>query len=495
MKTKLTLLIISILFLSACSTTYYSSMPYDDVYYNGQNQLADDNEYNEAEVYEGEYDSEYAEEDQEEYQGEYNDYFNDFNSYYNYLYSARLRRFHSPHFSYGYYNNYFTNMYWYDMNPYMWGTSIYLNSGWMMPYQFGGWGGSFYAGFGFGGYGMGWPYYNYGWPYGYNYHNYYGIGYGFYPSYFGYYNRYFMNDYYYNSRDSYSQYYRHRPSRGRNYNQPNRQSSTFGEMYEKRYYASREDRNSGNNQRSNTRDAKSYTNKSLSVGTPSTGRNRSNTTIAEGTSGSLYRSNTPYSRLNNASGKTSVQKNVANQNAKSYTKPQETRKTSNVSTSRRNLQNTRVIKTYQNTNLKYSKPNTTKSLYNRNSDSRQYNTQQEYSNSGSRTAARPSLNRTSSNNSLKSLKRVITSPSRSSGSYTSPSRSNGKSISISRSSGSKSFSSPARSSNSRSFSSPSRSSSSRSVSSSSRSSSSSSSVKSSSSSSKSTSGSGSRGKR
>ncbi len=504
MKTKLTLLIISILFLSACSTTYYSSIPYDDVYYSGQDQFADNSEYNEVEVYEGEYDSEYAEEAQEEYQEEYFDHFNDdFNAYYNYLYSARLRRFHNPHYSYGYYNNYFTNMYWYDMNPYMWGSSIYLNSGWMMPYQFGGWGGSFYAGFGFGGYGMGWPYYNYGWPYYdsgwpysmfnnyYGYNSYYGFGYL-----HGYYNSYYGNNYYYNSRDSYSQYYRHRTNRGRNYNRPNSQSNTFGEMYETKYYASREDRNSVSNQRSNSRDAKSFTNKSLSTGTPSTGRNRSNTTISEGAAGGSYRGETPYSRLNNASDKTSIQRSVANQNAKSYTKPQETRKSSTLNSSRLNLQNTKSVKTYQKPTLKYSKPNTTKSTNNRNTNSRQYSTQQEYGNSGSRTITRPTLNRTSTNNSLKSIKRVITAPSRSSKSYTSPSRSNGNPISISRSSSNRSFSSPIRSSSSRSFSSPTKSSS-RSVSTPSRSSSSGTSTGSSSGSrgTKSSSGSSGRGKK
>lgn len=466
-------------------------MPYDDVYYSSQTQVADNqinnDGYSEVDVYEGEYEPEYADQEQEEY--EYPDYFHDFDAYYNYLFSARLRRFHRPYYSYGYYNNYFTNMYWYELNPYMWGTSIYLNSSWMMPYEYGGWSGNFYAGLsmGFGGYGMGWPYYNYGWPYGFNYHNYYGIGFNHYASYHGYG---YYRDYYYNSHDRYSQYYRHRPNRGRNYNRPNGELSTFGEMYEKRYYASRENRNSDNNPTRGNRDSKSFTNKSLSVGTPSNGRNRSNTTIANGASGGAF-TGTPSNRLNNSSSNSSLQRNVGNQNAKSFSKPQDSRKTSQLNSSRRNLQNTKTVKTYKKPILKYSKPNAAKSTNNRNSNLRQYGTQQKFTNPSSRTST-PSSSRTRINNTTKSLKRVITSPSRSSKSYTSPSRSNGKPVSVSRSSSKKSFSTPIRSSSRKSFSTPSRSSS-RSVSSSSRSSSSVS--RSSSSTTKSSSGSSSRGKR
>ena len=460
MKTKLTLLIISILFLSACSTTYYSSIPYDDVYYNGQqaqiaaNNQTNNSDYNEVEVNEGEYNSEYAQEEQEDYPG----YYNDFNAYYNYLFSARIRRFHRPYYSYGYYNNYFTNMYWYDMNPYLWGSSIYLNSGWMMPYGYGGWSGNFYAGliWGFSGYNMGWPYYNYGWPYGFGYNNYYGIGYNyFYPSFYGYGYGYAHN-YYYNSRDRYSQYYTHRPSRGRNYNRPNGTlNTTFGEMYEKRYYASREDRNLNNNSGLKNKDSKSFNNTSLSVGTPATGRNRSNTTIANGSAGGTL-STPPYSRLNNASENTTTQKKVVNQNIKTYTKPQ---------VNRNNIQNTNTVKSYQKPVLKYSKPNTFNSPNSRNSNARQYATPQEYADPGTR-MNRSSTNRTQINNTVKSLKRVITAPSRSNKSYTSPSRSNTKPISILRSSSSgnkiisspgKSLSTPTRSS-SRSFSSPTKSS-------------------------------------
>ena len=39
--------------------------------------------------------------------------------------TSRLRRFHGPHFGFSYYNNYYTNSFWYSHNPYNCGVSIY----------------------------------------------------------------------------------------------------------------------------------------------------------------------------------------------------------------------------------------------------------------------------------------------------------------------------------------------------------------------------------
>jgi len=441
MKTNLTLLIITIIFLSSCSTTYYSSIPYDDVYYKGQDQnnntVADNNGYNEVEVYKGEYDPGYAEEGQDTiYLDENPEYGLDFNSYYNYLYSARLRRFQHPYNSFGYYNNYYTNMYWYESNPYLWGSSIYSSLSWMYPYDNFGWYGNFHMGlsWGFGGYGMGWPSY-YGWPYygmGYYGYNYYGYGNGYYNPY------YYTNGYYYNSQDSYSEYYRHRPSNGRNYDHATRAQSTFGEKYEQKYATVRADRNSNNAQRPNSRDSKTFTNKSLTTGTPSTGRNRSNTTIANGSAGGNL--NLPYSRLNNAD-RSTIQEKTTNQTQKSYTKPQVDRNSSTINSQRINNQNTNTVKTYQKPVLKYSKPNTFNSPNNRNTNTRQYSTPQKSVNSGTNIGT-PSNARQSTNTVGNSIRRIITAPTRSSKNYFSPTQSNGRPISISRpsSSGGRSFS-------------------------------------------------------
>lgn len=61
----------------------------------------------------------------------------DYDDYYDYEYAARLRRFNHPVQGNGYYDNYYTNSYYYNQNPYYYGTSIY-NS-----YNF--WGPSAYA--------------------------------------------------------------------------------------------------------------------------------------------------------------------------------------------------------------------------------------------------------------------------------------------------------------------------------------------------------------
>ena len=51
-----------------------------------------------------------------------NNYYND-DDYYDYTYSARLRRFYTPAYGYGYYDPFYTNLYWYDYNPFSWGVS------------------------------------------------------------------------------------------------------------------------------------------------------------------------------------------------------------------------------------------------------------------------------------------------------------------------------------------------------------------------------------
>lgn len=54
--------------------------------------------------------------------------------YYDYSYSSRLRRFHTDvSLGFGYYDPYFTNMYWYDYYPASWGISIYMGYNWWWP--------------------------------------------------------------------------------------------------------------------------------------------------------------------------------------------------------------------------------------------------------------------------------------------------------------------------------------------------------------------------
>lgn len=178
------------------------------------------------------------------------DYYNepfDYDDYYDYEYAARLRRFHSSAPSPNYYDNYYTNSYYYNQNPNYYGASVYnsysfwgpsayayhycpsayfyYNSGWA-------WGTGMYYGnpYGYGGYydpwaNQGWgynPYYSYygGWNSGYCNYGYNPWGYGYNPygygNGYGYGNNYGNgnNNYYYNSYDENSDYYgpRHSPT-------------------------------------------------------------------------------------------------------------------------------------------------------------------------------------------------------------------------------------------------------------------------------------------
>ncbi len=113
-----------------------------------------------------------------------------YDDYYDYEYAVRLKRFHSNIPSYGYYDNYYTNSYWYSGNPYNYGTSVY------MGYNF--WGPSYFS------YAfqpqISW-YSNWGWgynPYSYNPYSYNPYGYyGYNPYMSGYWNGY--NDGHWNS--------------------------------------------------------------------------------------------------------------------------------------------------------------------------------------------------------------------------------------------------------------------------------------------------------
>lgn len=155
-----------------------------------------------------------------------NNYYYNNDDYYDYAYSARLRRFNHP-CGWGYYDNYYTNSYWYDYNPYSWGTSIYLGySFWGPGYS------TFYSPF----YYSSWGYYHGYSAYNSGYFN--GYQHGYQDGYWnGYYNGYnngayggYYNPYYYNSYDNNTHYYYGpRGSRGRNTRSVNK---SIGELYE-----------------------------------------------------------------------------------------------------------------------------------------------------------------------------------------------------------------------------------------------------------------------
>jgi hypothetical protein len=49
---------------------------------------------------------------------------------YSYFYASRISRFYRPIFGFGYYDSFYTNVYWYNYDPFTYGASIYTSWGW-----------------------------------------------------------------------------------------------------------------------------------------------------------------------------------------------------------------------------------------------------------------------------------------------------------------------------------------------------------------------------
>ncbi len=174
-----------------------------------------------------------------------------YDDYYDYEYATRVKRFNNNINGLSYYDNYYTNSYWYNQNPYSYGVSVYNGYSWWgnsynnysynpqanfynsygwnsypsygyngyNPYCYNnsyGYGYGNYNGYGYGnynGYNNGWNNYPYGYgnSYGYGSYGYNPYGYGGYNPYGGYYGNNYGNGYnsgwgYYNSYDNNSQY-------------------------------------------------------------------------------------------------------------------------------------------------------------------------------------------------------------------------------------------------------------------------------------------------
>lgn len=217
-KRKINLLIsaIGLGFISmsiySCAVDSNMSNNYDDIYLDdGEIQIADQMYYGNnnvvAEVSEHNYnannqnlyqDSRYQEQTtkiSEPLHEQYSDNNNsdsdpafDMDDYYDYAYTARIHRFHRPVLICDYYDDYYTNLYWYDRNFMDWGVSIYLGYNWWWP-SFG-----IYYGWGY------YPWYGYGWAYGYGHHHW---------------HNHWYNPHYYNSFDHNSNFYRPNDGSGR----------------------------------------------------------------------------------------------------------------------------------------------------------------------------------------------------------------------------------------------------------------------------------------
>lgn len=163
--------------------------------------------------------------------------------YYDYAYTARIKRFHSPRIIYNYYDDFYTDLCWYDTDPLLWGTSIYLGYRWWYPT-------TWYWGWNYG-WGRHRPFY---WdrPWGWGYY-----AWDWYAPYrpWGHYH----SPWYFNSWDRNSNFYRrptqmtrNRSNRGNtsgtgfHYNNNDRQhntTSSFGDRYNQRYGNATNNRN------------------------------------------------------------------------------------------------------------------------------------------------------------------------------------------------------------------------------------------------------------
>src|SRR2546421_195880 len=146
MKTVINLLA-AVALLSGCSSMKQTNSAYDDdVYYSGKNKPVTAAVQNNGQQNGGhdQYNSNIRQDQPqngEQQSGQNADYFSNqesgnqqnnqsavnnnnngnskfnYDDYYDYEYAARMRRFYNPVSSYGYYDNYYTNSYWYSGIP------------------------------------------------------------------------------------------------------------------------------------------------------------------------------------------------------------------------------------------------------------------------------------------------------------------------------------------------------------------------------------------
>ncbi|MCX7862433.1 MAG: hypothetical protein N2449_05500, partial [Bacteroidales bacterium] len=221
MKTTMIILAAVYLLLVSCSSAKHVSAKYsDDVYstssvsYNATTNESSSNYYSDAPITQSQENKEVYTEKSVETDDKGNTYVTnnyysyDPDDYYDYEYTSRIRRFHNTYIGCGYYDSYYTNLYWYTYDPFDWGVSIYFGFRWW-PFYFYYYYPAYYAvGFYYPWYydpWWGWhPYYYYTGYYGYGYWSGYHHGYwhGYWDGYWhGYYNGNYAYNYYYNSYD------------------------------------------------------------------------------------------------------------------------------------------------------------------------------------------------------------------------------------------------------------------------------------------------------
>ena len=114
MKQHYSLLVLLLVFLSSCVVIVDSTNAnfQDELYYSSEEYALEDAKDEVAYqqyLKENEVEEESIAHEEELYEEQF-----DYEDCYDYYYTSRLRRFHSPHLGFGYYNNYYTNSFWYS---------------------------------------------------------------------------------------------------------------------------------------------------------------------------------------------------------------------------------------------------------------------------------------------------------------------------------------------------------------------------------------------
>jgi hypothetical protein len=322
MRTKIIVPLIIALVMSACSSSYFARSGNDDLYYTpgktdanrqtasnpqpqadkksgkisdyekyrqqvengGQPAVADNNSdtryYNDSLAQANNRDSrEPATETQQYYDNNErnyavnNAYLDDYSD--DYLYSSRIRRFHSYGFG-GYYDPFYSDPFWYSP-----GLSFSLGYG-----------------FGYGGYGMGFGYSPWSYYYSPFYSPYYGYGYGYGGYYRGFYDGYYYGNYGYNHYGSfYNDYNKYSSGNASPYHGVNGRSSSG--VYNRTYSTTGNRAGTANQDYSRSRYTRSYSTPGTTMENRSVreGTTRDRSTVGSSQSSSVSRTYTPsYSK-------------------------------------------------------------------------------------------------------------------------------------------------------------------------------------------------------
>ena len=275
MKTTTFLSVLFAIFLSSCTTVYYTQS-YEDVNYLTQDEFADFEDYTSTEESEIE-DENIVISDTSEDGTIVNNYYGDYyeaDDYYDFSYSARIRRFHRPVWSVGYYGGLYTDYYWYSYNPYHCGMSIYYGYNYYDPFY------SPYYSWGYSGYYS--PYYSYYNHHGYGHNNHYGYNNNYNNDTYSYNNSYDNNSIHYGPRGSLSSRTNSNRSVKSVINTTNNKNSTynkFDRMVDKKITTRTIKTNSNRSVKTNTNRTvtKSSTNRGVKTNTYKSNSNRSST--------------------------------------------------------------------------------------------------------------------------------------------------------------------------------------------------------------------------